>query len=241
MSPKVIVSCHRLDKRWDKFLTKNCFLSKYEKNIIIQSEISYLFRFLSSKEAFMSTIPVALQQPNALAFSHMGFYVRDLERMARFYKEVMCFTETDRGDLGPVQLIFLSRDPSEHHQLVLATGRPSDVSFSVINQMSFRVPDLATLKLVHDRVKTDPGVTELLCATHGNAVSIYFRDPEGNRLEVFMDTPWYCEQPLREPIDLDQSDEAVMAAAEALARSRPKFRSRAQWVAEMEQLMGYKA
>ncbi len=182
-----------------------------------------------------------LNQRNSLVFSHMGFYVRDLERMARFYKEVMSFFETDRGDLGPVQLIFLSRDPSEHHQIVLATGRPTDLSFSVINQISLRVPDLATLRVVLQRVKSDPDVTDLLCATHGNAVSIYFRDPEGNRLEVFMDTPWYCEQPLREPIDLDQSNEAVMAAAEALARSRPKFRSRAQWQAEMEQLMGYQA
>jgi hypothetical protein len=58
---------------------------------------------------------------------------------------------------------------------------------------------------------------------------------------VFLDMPWYCEQPLREPIDLDQSDEAVMAAAEALARSRPKFRSRAEWLKEMQLLMGYKA
>ena len=182
-----------------------------------------------------------LGQKNSLSFSHMGFYVRDLERMARFYKEVMCFFETDRGDLGPVQLVFLSRDPSEHHQIVLATGRPTDLAFSVINQISLRVPDLATLRTVRDRVTADPDVSDLVCATHGNAVSIYFRDPEGNRLEVFLDMPWYCEQPLREPIDLDQSDEAVMAAAEALARSRPKFRSRAQWISEMEQRMGYKA
>lgn len=182
-----------------------------------------------------------LSQPNSLVFSHMGFYVRDIERMSRFYKEVMCFFETDRGDLGPVQLVFLSRDPSEHHQILLATGRPADLSFNAINQISLRVPDLASLRTLRDRVQADPDVTELLCATHGNAVSIYFRDPEGNRLEVFMDMPWYCEQPLREPIDLDQSDEAVMAAAEALARSRPKFRSRGQWMAEMEALMGYKA
>lgn len=186
-------------------------------------------------------MPNPLGQRNALVFSHMGFYVRDLERMARFYREVMCFFETDRGNLGAVQLVFLSRDPSEHHQIVLATGRPTDLTFSVINQISLRVPDLATLKAVRRRVAADPEVTELVSATHGNAVSIYFRDPEGNRLEVFMDMPWYCEQPLREPIDLDQSDEAVMAAAEALARSRPKFRSRAQWMAEMEQLMGYTA
>jgi catechol 2,3-dioxygenase-like lactoylglutathione lyase family enzyme len=182
-----------------------------------------------------------LAQSNSLVFSHMGIYVRDLERMARFYKDVMCFFETDRGDLGPVQLVFLSRDPSEHHQIVLATGRPADLSFSVINQISLRVPDLASLRTVRDRVKADPDVSDLVCTSHGNAVSIYFRDPEGNRLEVFLDMPWYCEQPLREPIDLDQSDEAVMAAAEALARSRPKFRSRAEWLKEMQQLMGYQA
>lgn len=183
------------------------------------------------------TIP-HLQRLDSLVFSHMGFYVRDLERMARFYKEVLCFTETDRGNLGTVQLVFLSRNPAEHHQVVLATGRPTDLSFSVINQISFRVPDLATLRLVRDRVVIDPDVTDLLCATHGNAVSIYFRDPEGNRIEVFMDSPWYCEQPLREPIDLDQSDEDIMARAEAIARSRPRFQSRTEWQAKMVQLMG---
>lgn len=182
-----------------------------------------------------------LAQRNSLMFSHMGFYVRDLERMARFYKDVMCFFETDRGDLGTVKLVFLSRDPTEHHQIVLATGRPADLSFSIINQISMRVPDLATLREVHRRVGADPDVTELVSATHGNAVSIYFRDPEGNRLEVFVDMPWYCEQPLREPIDLSQSDAQVMAAAEALARSRPRFRSRAEWIADMERLMGYRA
>ena len=179
-----------------------------------------------------------LQGMGSLVFSHMGFYVRDLARMARFYKEVLCFTETDRGDLGAVQLVFLSRDPAEHHQLVLASGRPADLTFTVINQISFRVPDLATLRLVRNRVAADPDVTDLLCATHGNAVSIYFRDPEGNRLEVFLDTPWYCEQPLREAIDLDQDDALIMATAEAIARSRPRFQSRAEWQAGMARRMG---
>ena len=73
--------------------------------------------------------------------------------------------------------------------------------------------------------------------THGNAVSLYFRDPEGNRLELFMDTPWYCDQPLREPIDLSQSDEAILAQAEAIAKRFPKFKPRAQWQAEVAQRM----
>ena len=180
-----------------------------------------------------------LRHPNALNFSHMGFYVQDQARMALYYKDVLCFTETDQGDLGPVRLVFLSRNPTEHHQIVLISGRPENLGFNIINQISLRVPDLATLREVRNRAAANAGTTELLCATHGNAVSIYFRDPEGNRLEIFMDTPWYCEQPLREPIDLDQADDAIMARAEAIARSRPKFRPRAQWLAEMTQLMGY--
>lgn len=180
-----------------------------------------------------------LKHPNALNFSHLGFYVQDQARMARYYKDVLCFTETDQGDLGPVRLVFLSRNPAEHHQIVLISGRPENLGFNIINQISLRVPDLATLREVRNRAAADPGTNELLCATHGNAVSIYFRDPEGNRLEIFMDTPWYCEQPLREPIDLDQADDAIMARAETIARSRPKFRSRTQWMAEMTQLMGY--
>jgi catechol 2,3-dioxygenase len=179
----------------------------------------------AEKETVMSS---ALSRPDALVFSHLGIYVRDLARMARFYREVLCFFETDHGDLGSVQLVFLSRNPAEHHQLVLASGRPAESGFSLINQISLRVPDLATLREVRDRVAADPGVTDLVAVTHGNAVSIYFRDPEGNRLEVFLDTPWYCEQPLREPIDLDRPDDAVMAQAEALARSRGRGSSRAR-------------
>jgi catechol 2,3-dioxygenase len=185
---------------------------------------------------------MALQQAD-LTFSHMGFYVRDLDRMAKFYSEVMCFTVTDRGNLdtptGAVQIVFLSRDPSEHHQIILASGRPAAATYNNINQISLRVPSIAVLRAMRDRAAADKDVSDLVCATHGNAVSIYFRDPEGNRLEIFWDTPWYCEQPLREPIDLNQSDEAIQLQAEALARSRPKFQLRNQWQAEMSRRMGY--
>ena len=36
---------------------------------------------------------------------------------------------------------------------------------------------------------------------HGNAWSVYFRDPEGNRIEIFCDTEWYIEQPCVEDLD----------------------------------------
>lgn len=178
-----------------------------------------------------------LRQASALRLSHMGFFVQDLDRMARFYIEALGFTQTDTGDLGPVRLVFLSRDPLEHHQLVLASGRPKDAHFNILNQLSFRVPDLATLRHVRARLVAQAGVHDVQCVTHGNAVSVYARDPEGNRLEIFMDTPWYCEQPLREPVDLDQGDVAVMAQALALAQHRPRFQSRADWQADIERKM----
>ncbi len=181
----------------------------------------------------------SLSNQTDLVFSHIGLYVENLDRMAQFYIEVMGFIQTDRGDLGNVQLVFLSRDPAEHHQLVLASGKPAHPGFNIINQLSFRVPNLNILRSMRDRARTAEGISELFCVTHGNAVSIYFRDPEGNRIEIFMDTPWYCEQPMREPIDLDQSDDAIMAHAEALARSRPRFQTRESWQAEMRKRMGF--
>lgn len=172
----------------------------------------------------------------SLRFSHIGLFVSDLPRMARFYKQALRFTQTDAGDLGTVQIVFLSRDPTEHHQLVLATGRPADMNFNIVNQMSFRVDDLQALRVFHERLVRE-GATDVEPVTHGNAVSVYCRDPEGNRIEVFMDTPWYCDQPMRERIDLTQTDAAILAQAETIARRYPKFQPREQWVAEMARRM----
>lgn len=176
-----------------------------------------------------------------IAFSHVGIHVTDLENMERFYTRLIGLAVTDRGRLetprGPVDLVFLSGDPDEHHQLVLCSGRPPDVAFNVINQLSFRVDGVAALKELHERLRSEP-VSEVAPVTHGNAVSVYFRDPEGNRVELFCDTPWYVTQPVREPVDLSLSDEALMRLLEAHAREMPGFKTRSQWRAEMAQRMG---
>lgn len=176
-----------------------------------------------------------------LRFSHMGMYVRDIARMEDFYTRVLEFTVTDRGQLsgpaGPMDLVFLSRDPDEHHQIVLITGRPQDSGFSVINQISLKADSLATLKQMHRRVVAE-GLPDVTPVTHGNALSIYVPDPEGNRLELYIDLPWYVAQPLRVPVDLSPPDEQVMAVAEAHARSLPGFKPRWEWRAEMARRMG---
>ena len=186
-----------------------------------------------------------MPQTPSIAFSHIGIYVTDIQRMEAFYTRFLGFTVTDRGELdtprGQVNLVFLSRDPTEHHQIVLATGRPADPGFNTINQMSFRVDSLGTLRsLYNGMVEGDmrSEVSEVLPACHGNALSVYVRDPEGNRLELFVDTPWYVNQPLRVPFDFSLDDSQLWAWAEAHARSRPGFKPREQWVREMSLRMG---
>lgn len=173
----------------------------------------------------------------SLAFSHVGIYVHDLDKMARFYTGALEFNVTDRGLLGKTELVFMSRDPAEHHQIVLASGRPATLDFNPINQISLRADGLASLRVYHQRV-LEAGATDMQPVSHGNALSIYFRDPEGNRLEVFIDTPWYVTQPMRIPVDLSMSDEALMESLEAQARALPGFIPSEQWLAEMAGRMG---
>ena len=176
-----------------------------------------------------------------LTFSHVGFFVTDIAVMEDFYTRVLEFTVTDRGQLpsphGPIDLVFLSRDPDEHHQIVLISGRPAEISFNVINQLSLKADSLATLKEMHRRVQREK-TTDITPVTHGNALSVYVRDPEGNRLELYFDLPWYVLQPLRVPVDLALDDETIMANAETHARSLPGFKPRSEWRAEMARRMG---
>ena len=169
--------------------------------------------------------------------AHVGIYVTDIARMEAFYTRLFKFTVTDRGKFGETDLVFLSRDPGEHHQFVLASGRPADLRFNVINQISFRVPSLGDLRTLHARLADEP-VTEIQPVSHGNAWSIYFRDPEGNRVELYLDTPWYVSQPFREPLDLSLSDEAILAATERLCRASPGFKPHAEWRADVARRMG---
>lgn len=176
-----------------------------------------------------------------LAFSHVGLFVHDLARMEDFYTRVLEFTVTDRGQLpgpnGPVDLVFTSRDPDEHHQIVLITGRPAELSFNVINQLSLKADSLDTLREMHRRLQAE-GARNITPITHGNALSVYALDPEGTRLELYLDLPWYVTQPMRVPVDFALDDAALWQHVEAHARSLPGFRPRSEWRQEMARRMG---
>jgi catechol 2,3-dioxygenase-like lactoylglutathione lyase family enzyme len=171
--------------------------------------------------------------PYSLTISHVGLYVKDVAAMVDFYTRVLGFAVSDRGMRPAGEIAFLTRDPHDHHQFVIASGRPDDVNFNVINQISFRVDSLATLKELHGGLQGE-AVKDITTLTHGNALSCYFRDPEYNRIEVFIDTPWYVPQPHHLDLDLTMPDDQLWALIEKHVRAMPGFRPVAEWTADME-------
>jgi catechol-2,3-dioxygenase len=177
----------------------------------------------------------------APALSHFGIHVTDLAAMEDFYTRVLGLLVSDRGALpGGPSLTFLSRDPDQHHQLVLVTGRPPGIEYNVVNQISFKLASLGDLKAAYARMR-EAGVKSFRVVTHGNAWSVYFPDPEGNRVELFVDTPWHTPQPYAEPFDIEAPEQSILAATEALCRSRPGFSSREQWRAAQVARIGASA
>ena len=170
-----------------------------------------------------------------LTLSHVGVFVTDMPKMVDFYTGFLGFAVSDRGTLadGRGEIVFLTRDPREHHQFVLATGRPADLSFNIVNQLSFRVDSLDTLRELQRGLKKEQA-TELGPITHGNALSVYFHDPEKNRVELLIDTPWYVPQPCRIPVDLSVPDDELWASIEKRVREMPGFKPVAVWRAEVE-------
>jgi len=164
-----------------------------------------------------------------LRFSHVGIFVRDLERMERFYVDVLGFVVTDRGIVRGAPIVFTTWDADEHHQIALVGGRPDLTGFNIINQISFRVGSVEEIQAVWSRVSGADGVSDLRGVNHGNAWSLYFRDPEGSRIEIFADSDWYISQPCIEELDLSLPASEIRTQSENFCRRAPGFQPIAEY------------
>ncbi len=155
--------------------------------------------------------------------AHVGIYAHDKPLLEHFYSTVLGLMVTDSGaGRAGMELTFLSASAGNHHQLVLVSGRPDTSGFNPINQISFMVDSLADLRVVHRRA-LDNGASDMRVTSHGNAWSCYFKDPEGNTVEAYLDTPFHVPQPHGEPLDLSKSDDEILRETEASCREKPGF------------------
>lgn len=158
-----------------------------------------------------------------VSWSHCVLRVRDLDQMISFYCDALGFELADRGTLGPDrEIAFLSGSSSDHHQLGLMTGRSDDDTTS-LDHNAFRVDSVQDVQTMVNWVAADDRIGDGFPVTHGNAVSVYFNDPEGNGIEIFCDTPWHVAQPQVSGWDPGQSADEVLANVKSHFESKDGF------------------
>ena len=156
--------------------------------------------------------------PKISGLGHVGLYCNDLGKMRDFYSRVLGLTISDE-DPGR-GICFLSAAPeAEHHELALVQAKEPGQKTHNVQQVSFKVGSLDDVRAFYHRLQ-DAGMRIDRTVTHGIACSVYFFDPEDNRIELYYTTPYQVRQPLGEPIDLDRADEELLAFARSFAETK---------------------
>lgn len=158
--------------------------------------------------------------PSIAKLGHIGMYVNDLEKEKAFYRDVLGLQVTDEDSkLGAV---FMSARPKqEHHELALFGGRNVGPEAHMLQQVSFRCDSMDDVigyykRFQERRVRFD------LTVTHGNALSIYCYDPEGNRCEIYWNTGLKARQPYVDKVDLNESPAEIMRRIKESVRRHGK-------------------
>lgn len=125
---------------------------------------------------------------NVRGVGHVVLKVRDLERSARFYREVIGFREVARFQ---GRMVFFSASGDNHHDLALLAvgpGAPSAPHEGVgLYHVAFKIGDsLDELRAAKAHLEAH-GIGKVHLANHRVSQSIYLNDPDGNGLELFVD------------------------------------------------------
>src|SRR5438105_9262080 len=140
---------------------------------------------------------------------HAGLYAQDLPTLRAFYKDVVGLKIADQT----ASAVFMSSDPdSEHHEFALFAADSQNPK-TCVQQISFSCESIQDIINYYHRFK-EHDVRFSRVVSHGNAVGLYFYDPEGNRCEVYWTTPWKAHQPYGVAVDLTQPVDAILRSIE---------------------------
>ena len=140
---------------------------------------------------------------------HVGIWAKDFEKLRDFYSRVIALKISDETPNSA----FMSSDPKrEHHEFALYRAMQPEHHTS-LQQLSFSCEKLEDVIEYYHRFKAND-VKFNRVVTHGNAVGIYFYDPEGNILEVYWSTPFNAHQPHVVAIDINRPIDEIMKDVE---------------------------
>jgi catechol 2,3-dioxygenase-like lactoylglutathione lyase family enzyme len=128
-----------------------------------------------------------MASPTKLA--HVVYMTRRFDEMISWYKSVF---EAKVQYQNPA-LAFLTYD-DEHHRFAFANmsvfspnGVEADSSAGIgVNHVGYTYANLSDLLETYDRLK-QLGITPYWRVHHGLTLSVYYRDPDGNRMEFQVD------------------------------------------------------
>lgn len=141
---------------------------------------------------------------------HVGIFAQDFAKMRDFYSKTIGLTITDETPTAA----FMSSDPErEHHELLIAKAGDANQRTSV-QQLSWSCQSLSDIVGFYQKFKAQ-GVKVSRAVSHGNAVGLYFFDPEGNHCELYWTTPFQARQPYGVAVDLNRSEDEILREIEA--------------------------
>ncbi|CAN5323515.1 VOC family protein [soil metagenome] len=134
----------------------------------------------------------SIDRPHApAALAHVVLKTPRPDAMARWYSAVLDASVTFQNR----RLTFLTYD-SEHHRVALVRmpallripGRVwrTHRKFWGVDHIAFTYPSLNALTANYTRL-ANMGITPVWCINHGPTTSMYYEDPDGNRLELQVD------------------------------------------------------
>jgi catechol 2,3-dioxygenase len=120
---------------------------------------------------------------------HVNIYVRNAERSQQWYADVLGL---HTYDFIPGRAAFMSADLNQSHEVALiqvGDDAPLQQKGQVgLNHMAWMMASLDDLKAAYQRLK-EKNIPIDHVSDHGISVGIYFRDPDGNGIEVSYELP----------------------------------------------------
>ena len=148
--------------------------------------------------------------PRISHLSHVVIRTHDIDKMTAFYTETLGLKVSHVTE----RMVFMSSEPErEDHEIALARGRQG--TDSPIAHVAWNVPTTEEVLEYYRRFRAQ-GVPIDHCVSHGNTVSCYFADPEGNINEVFSLIDVEPGQGYNGPLDLERSAGEIEARIRGL-------------------------